>query len=293
MICVRFDGGLGNQLFQYSAGRALAHNLGVELLLDTSVLQRQTRNVTRRRLELSRFSHVGRYATKTESYVLPWLHHVAYFSHLLSPWHTYVERSTEFDANVKKLSDQTYLVGYWQSHHYFSGIANQLTAEFLPIDPCSPKSMEISEAIDVNASIALHVRRGDYVSLKSAASFHGALPLSYYMAAVTRVRECVANPKFFVFSDDPEWCRSNLQLGDSAVFVDHNLGADSWQDLVLMGRCRHHVIANSSFSWWGAWLADQRWGVQQRLVIAPARWFSGRAEAAGSDRFPAHWEVLS
>jgi len=152
--------------------------------------------------------------------------------------------------------------------------------------------MALAKQIDLSASVALHIRRGDYVSLVSAARFHGALPLSYYMAAVARVRECVVEPKFFVFSDDQEWCRDNLQLGDSATFVGHNTGSDSWQDLVLMGRCRHHVIANSSFSWWGAWLADQRWGVPQRLVIAPACWFSGQPGQNLSDRFPVHWEMI-
>jgi len=292
VILVKLNGGLGNQLFQYAAGRSLAIRHGTQLILDSSSLEVRNHRVTQREVELVHFSHLGRPASPRELQYSPWLYRMAPFSHWLTPWRTYVEKGLEFNPAFNTLPDQTCLVGYWQSHRYFSGINNQLMAEFEPIDALSPKSMAVATQIDLSTSVALHIRRGDYVSLASAASFHGALPLSYYMAAVARVRECVVEPKFFVFSDDQEWCRDNLQLGDLATFVDHNSGSDSWQDLVLMGRCRHHVIANSSFSWWGAWLADQRWGVPRRLVITPARWFSAQPGHNLSDRFPVHWEMI-
>lgn len=292
MICVRLEGGLGNQLFQYAAGRVLALRFECELLLETSSLQRHSRRTTMRHLELHHLNHVGRVATEREFCLLPWLHRAESFSRWISPWQVYVEKGTAFNVAFETLPDQSYLVGFWQSHYYFSNITTQLLTEFEPVDALSSISMTVAEQIDSTASVAIHVRRGDYVSLVSAASFHGVLPLTYYKAAVARVRERIDVPRFFVFSDDPEWCRTNLQLDDKATFVAHNSGADAWQDLVLMGRCRHHVIANSSFSWWGAWFADQRWGASQRLVIAPASWFSGRPEQNLSDRFPAHWETL-
>ena len=294
MICVRLEGGLGNQLFQYAAGRALALRHGCELLLDTSTLQRRNRRVTPRHLELHHLRHVGRVATERESRLLPWLHRAASFSCWISPWRVSVEKGTAFNAAFETLPDQSYLVGYWQSYRYFSDIAKQLMTELEPVNIFSSMSLAVAERIDSTTSVALHVRRGDYASLASAASFHGVLPLTYYKAAVARVRERVDVPSFFVFSDAPEWCRANLQLGDKATFVAHNSGADAWQDLILMGRCRHHVIANSSFSWWGAWLADQRWADPQRLVVAPAHWFSGRGQADQNlgDRFPPHWEML-
>lgn len=293
MICVRLEGGLGNQLFQYATGRALALRHGCELLLDTSTLQRRNRRVTPRQLELQRFGYIGRLVTPRESLLLPWLHRMAPFSHWLSPWHTYVERGAAFNAAFESLPDHTYLVGYWQSFRYFSDIAEQLFTELEPVDALSDASLVVAEELDSTNSVALHVRRGDYVSLGSAASFHGALPPSYYEAALTRVNEHVGGRRVFVFSDDPEWCRMNLPLDDRATFVTHNAGPDAWQDLVLMSRCRHHVIANSSFSWWGAWLADQRWAATQRLVIAPERWFNGQSVQNLGDRFPPHWEVLS
>lgn len=295
MICVRLEGGLGNQLFQYAAGRALALRHGCELLLDTSTLQRRNHRVTQRHLELHYLRHVGRLATERESRLLPWLHRAGSLSRWISPWRVYVEKRTAFNAAFKTLPDQSCLVGYWQSYRYFSDIAKQLMIEFEPVNALSSTSLAVAERINSTTSIALHVRRGDYVSLASAASFHGALPMVYYNKAVARVRERVNLPRFFVFSDDPEWCRANLQLDDKVTFVVHNSGADAWQDLVLMSNCRHHVIANSSFSWWGAWLADQRWADPQRLVVAPALWFSGRENPSQnlSDRFPPHWETLS
>lgn len=126
----------------------------------------------------------------------------------------------------------------------------------------------------------------------AVATLHGVLPVSYYRAVIERKRAQVASPFFLIFSDDHDWCRANLPLGpEEVVFVDHNRGADPWQDLVLMSCCRHHVVVNSSFSSWGAWLADQRYRGAPRYVIAPARWFAGQTHDI-ADRFPAHWTVL-
>jgi hypothetical protein len=292
MICVRLDGGLGNQLFQYAAGRALALRLGKELLLDTSTLLRHSRNVTPRNFELFRFRHMAKFPNTNQARFLPWLHHISPVSHWVSQWHTHAEKGRPYSPRFQQLPGNSYLVGYWQSHKYFSEIAPELLSELTPAEPISEASQRISDQIDVCNSVALHIRRGDYVSRAAAASHHGVLPLSYYQAALNRVNDQVSSPRFFVFSDDPAWCRSNLPLNKAnAVFVDHNVGPDAWQDLVLMSRCQHHVIANSSFSWWGAWLADQRWPGPQRLVVAPARWFGGRDTQELGDRFPEHWIV--
>ena len=156
----------------------------------------------------------------------------------------------------------------------------------------SEQSTDIAHRIDGTESVAVHVRRGDYVTLRSAAALHGTLPVEYYAAAISQLRATVASPHFYVFSDEPEWCASHLPLlVGEATFVSHNVGPKAWQDLMLMSRCRHHVVANSSFSWWGAWLADQRHRGAPRQVIAPARWFAGQALDT-VDRFPAHWRVL-
>jgi hypothetical protein len=294
MICTRLEGGLGNQLFQYAAGRALAHRLGTELLLDTSALISRTPGVTPRSLELHRFRHAARVAKLGECRVPSWLHHLPAASRWISPWRVFVEKAVSFNTQFAELPDQTYLRGYWQSYRYFKDIAATLCRELEPVQPLSSQSNAVAAQVEAaNASsVAVHVRRGDYVSLASAASFHGSLPLSHYTASLGYVRERVEGARFFVFSDDTDWCRKNLSLQENeAVFVGHNVGTDAWQDLMLMSRCRHHVIANSSFSWWGAWLGDQHWLGSPRLVIAPSRWFSGAVTQSLADRFPMHWTV--
>lgn len=292
MICVRLDGGLGNQLFQYATGRALASRHGCALLLDSSRLDATARKVTPRTFELDHFRHQGRLATSVEQRRLSWLPRVAPASHWVSPWRTFVERGPGYHASVESLPDQTYLVGYWQSHRYFSHIAQTIAEELTPARPLSAASEQVARSAAQGMSVSVHVRRGDYVTLPAAANLHGTLDREFYASALDRVNKQVGNARYFVFSDDIAWCRANLPLHHAeTVFVDHNTGLDAWQDLVLMAKCKHHIIANSSFSWWGAWLADQRQGEAGHLVIAPARWFAGQPEHDHRDRFPAHWII--
>jgi len=292
MICVRLEGGIGNQLYQYAAGRALALRHRTGLLLDTTTLQRRIRGVTHRRFELQHFQHSAHLCAPTASSLFPWFHRAAAVSHWISPWRTFVEKGVSYENDFSGLPDQTYLVGYWQSFRYFSSVADQVVADLVPVSPLSAASNAIAQRMDSSVSVALHVRRGDYVSLVAAAELHGTLSPAHYEKAMARVSETVGHARYFVFSDDAEWCRANLRLENDAVFVTHNTGADAWQDLLLMARCQHHIIANSSFSWWGAWLADQRrHAAASHLVVAPARWFAGRPEQNLHDRYPAHWVI--
>lgn len=292
MICARLDGGLGNQLFQYAAGRALAARLGCDLLIDTSRLQRRNSRVTPRALELGHFRHGGRIAAPEESWHLGWLHRVAPISHWITPWRTYVEQGLAYNTKFDQLPDQTYLVGYWQSFRYFEQISQLLATELQPVAALSSASEAVASQMAMATAVAVHVRRGDYVSLTSAANLHGALPISYYTEALAYIRERMVNPRFFVFSDDIAWCERQLPLsGEEVTYVSHNTRDAAWQDLALMSLCHHHIIANSSFSWWGAWLADQRRPTARRVVVAPARWFAGQPIQDLTDRFPAHWVV--
>ncbi len=293
MIIVRLDGGLGNQLFQYATGRALAMRHGTELVLDTTALGSHGRGRTARQLELQRFRCLARAATTAELRGLSLLRRLPRLARLLTGRHVHVERGLGHDPGVASLPDGSYLSGYWQSFKYFEDIAPTLLADLRPAQPLSPASQALADGMAGTATVAVHVRRGDYVSLAAAAQLHGSLPITYYEAAIDRVRHAVAAPRFYLFSDDPAWCRANLPL-DAAetVAVTHNQGENAWQDLVLMSRCQHHIIANSSFSWWSAWLADQRGPVAQRQVMAPARWFAGQAHDT-RDRFPAHWQALA
>ncbi len=292
MIGTRLEGGLGNQLFQYAAGRALSLRHGTDLILDLSALRTNVTGVTSRRFELSSFKLNESVIKSVEPLIPSWVRHFPTFSRVISPWHIYLEKHLGFNLHFSALSDNTFLFGYWQSFHYLSTVADHLINDLTPVVSLSSASNAIAQQIDSSLSVAIHVRRGDYVSLESAANFHGALSSAYYMNAMQEVSHAVHCARYFVFSDDPDWCRANLFLDENAVFVTHNVGEDSWQDLILMSRCQHHIIANSSFSWWAAWIADKRCATNvSRLVVAPARWFAGKPDLSLSDRFPPHWLV--
>jgi hypothetical protein len=294
MICVRLEGGLGNQLFQYAAGRALAQRHATGLLLDLGAFDRHGAGVTPRKFQLHHFRHAGRLAMPHEVRNASWLRRAPALAPWLTHWKRYhVEQELTFDAAFAALPDNTYLHGYWQSHRYFEGIGAQLLEDLQPANPMSERSHEVAIEIDSSLSVALHVRRGDYVTLAAAARLHGALSADYYADSVSSMRTLLGAPRFFVFSDDLQWCQAHLPLrAAEATFVSHNETDTAWQDLELMSRCRHHVIANSSFSWWGAWLADQRWAGSVRQVIAPGRWFRGQQHDT-RDRFPSHWKTYS
>jgi hypothetical protein len=292
MIAVRLEGGLGNQLFQHAAGRALALRHGTGVLWDMDALLRPPAGVTPRHFELDRFRVQGGLARAGQVRGMRWLRRLGPAAALLSPWRAHRESSGGYDPDFTRLGDASYLVGYWQSFRYFESCAAQLSTEFEPAQAMSAASELVLSDIRRRESVAVHVRRGDYVSRASAATYHGVLEPAYYRAALSRLAERHKALAVQVFSDDPDWCRQHLALPFSEVnFVSHNQGEDAWQDLVLMAACRHHVIANSSFSWWGAWLADQRQQFHDRQVFAPAQWFTA-TPIAPTDRFPAHWQVL-
>jgi hypothetical protein len=289
MICSRIEGGLGNQLFQYAAARSLANRLNTELVLDISPLQSRARNVTKRVYELGIFRINARIADKDEIKYINALCKIPRISRLLTRWNIVCENELEFNKKFNEASGDIYLKGYWQSYRYFSNISSEICNELLLSEPLSLLSEATAARIDNVESIAVHVRRGDYVSSKSAAAMHGALSSDYYQNAINSFLSKISRPSFFVFSDDPEWCRSNLYFNKSTVeFIEHNTGSDSWQDLILMSRCSHLIIANSSFSWWAAWLGDQRLGLDSRIVVAPVSWFANQLHDT-SDRFPRHW----
>ena len=284
MISVRLCGGLGNQLFQYATARRLAHSLGTELVLDTGWYDRIPSGDTPRVYELERYPVYGRLPTGRERLIFR-----SYGGRILRrlplprPWPRYGERQFAFDPAVLSLPDGTYLDGYWQTERYFADIAPLLRAELTPRLPPGPKDDAVAEQIWDSLAVAVHVRRGDYVTHQPASAHHGTCSLAYYRDAVERVTAGLGPAHFFVFSDDPAWTRENLKFPGPATFVDHNGAATAFQDLRLMSLCRHHILANSSFSWWGAWLA----GHPEQRVIAPARWFANGADTG--DLIPSRW----
>ena len=189
-----------------------------------------------------------------------------------------------FDPRVLRAPRNAYMDGYWQSERYFRDAGDRVRGEFTFRDSLEGKSREVADRIASCESVSLHVRRGDYVSRSRVAVRHGACPLEYYGRAVAEIASRVHRPEFFVFSDDARWARDSIHTGFPSTFVDHNDPEHGFDDMHLMSLCRHHVIANSSFSWWSAWLSRPR----GRIVIGPQRWFAD-SESDSADLLPDDW----
>ena len=171
---------------------------------------------------------------------------------------------------VFDIKQSIYIDGYWQSYQYFQSIESQLKVELTPTAPLSGLNLSVAESIAQVNAVSLHIRRGDYVSNNATNKVHGFLGLKYYEDAISVIASKVSNPYFFVFSDDIAWAKENLELTNNVSFIDHNTGKNSYEDMRLMSLCQHHIIANSSFSWWGAWLGQN----PNKIVLYPDRWFA-------------------
>lgn len=194
-----------------------------------------------------------------------------------------VEPTFSYWSGIASLNDNCYLEGYWQSERYFKEFSNIIRADFEFKAPISASNNELAVQIVNTNAVSMHIRRGDYISNKKNTSIYSVCSLDYYRLAIATVTEKVTNPVFYIFSDDIPWVKSNLTIKAHNVFVDHNKGAESYNDMRLMSLCQHNIIANSSFSWWGAWLNKN----PEKIVIAPNKWFSNNTNDA--DLIPENW----
>lgn len=286
-IIARLHGGLGNQLFQYAAARRLSLFHGTELKLDPS-------HFVHRSYSLHPFSIQENFATLEEvtctkgerrqglhGYVLklkerskPYYHRSIFSERYLRP----------YDPNILKTQKDVYLDGYWQSEKYFQDISDVIRREFTVRFPFDSLNKKIAEEIKQCESVSVHVRRGDYVTSAAKNRFHGTCSLDYYATCVRLVAEEVKDPHFFVFSDDPQWVTENIHFNYPTRYVTHNDATKHYEDLRLMMLCKHNVIANSSFSWWGAWLNSN----PDKIVLAPSKWFN-EAALDTRDLLPDSW----
>jgi hypothetical protein len=283
-------GRLGNQMFQYAAGRALADRRGVELLLDTSWFDYARGKGIDTRYELDCFALDVRLAPVWDVARIRGRSGVRRLRQRLRPSRRPLltsidENSTfAFEPRVLVAEDNTYLSGYWQSQAYFADRESLIRDDFA-FPALEADGAQLASEIAVSPSVSVHVRRADYVASERARALIGSLDATYYADAVDAVGAVAGELALFVFSDDPDWCRRNLVFACPTTIVDRALPADrAWEDLCLMSLCRHHIVANSSFSWWGAWLDES----PDKIVVAPRHWLAA-GEHPHDRRVPEAW----
>jgi hypothetical protein len=258
-MIVQLNGGLGNQLFQYAFGRALSSEYKTSLFFHKSDL-----DCGRRHFALSPFNANVRFQTP------------------VGP--RFEETQFNYDSRVHTADPNAFFVGYWQTEKYFDSSAPMLRQELTLKAPVSDKTAEVARQIQSSPeSTFVHVRRSDYLNPHTSA-YHGNLTIDYYRSAMKYINdETTSTADYFIFSDDPSWCRQNFP---DCQIVDHNIGkGKEVEDLYLMSLCKNAIIANSSFSWWGAWLGDTK---PNRICIGPKKWFAG-ANLNTEDIIPKRW----
>src|SRR5450830_1617387 len=285
-------GGLGNQMFQYAVGRALALRTGARLSLDVTGFA----NYDLRRYELEEVTIDAEVAPDKQLRLVGAVAEANILSNRIlkrlgfgGSQHVLREGSFTYDQRIEEVSTPIYLDGYWQSEKYFTAIASELRQDFSLRQPLDGANAEMAAAIGQlgQSAISLHIRRGDYVSNSHTAQYHGVCSLDYYRDAVRYLAERVEHPHFYIFSDDHTWVQENLQIDFPMTLVQINSGDRGIYDMMLMKSCGHHIIANSSFSWWGAWLNPS----SQKIVIAPQQWFKQSTNDT-RDLIPAAWVRL-
>jgi len=287
-IIVRIQGGLGNQLFQYAMGRSLALRTGASLFLNAWEYQ----SALCRDYELAKLNIP---AQQTSRFCGDWeiklrRRRYAPFRWLLeaiqSPfgYRRIIDARQGFDSGLATLTGALYLDGYWHSELYFADIRELLLQEFTFKEAPNPANADYLARIVSQNAVCVHVRRGDYVQQAHFNALFGVCELAYYQTAIACLQQRVSNPAFFVFSDDPEWVLANFPRIDGMTVVTHNLGKNDSDDLRLMMHCKHFIIANSTFSWWAAWLGQ----FSEKIVIAPKRWYTSPAEN-DRDLVPETW----
>jgi hypothetical protein len=292
MIIVKIIGGLGNQLFQYALGRNLALMNNTELKLDISGFKTYKLH----KYGLHHFKIIEKFATRED------LHCIKMPSSRLRNFFIDINcsitgnkqifykkepRDYIFDLNFFKYPNDLYLEGYWQSEKYFKNVEDIIRQEFsLKKEPDAPNALMAENILESDA-ISVHVRRGDYVANPLTYNHHGVCSLEYYHKAIDCMVKKISDPHFYFFSDDPAWVKKNLVVDYPHTYVTHNQTIKNYSDLWLMSLCKHHIIANSSFSWWGAWLSTN----PEKMVIAPKKWVNN-PHIETRDLFPEAWHTI-
>jgi hypothetical protein len=288
MFVFQLMGGVGNQMFQYAAARALSlkRNIPFKVEFDDPY------TFVKRSYNLDFFNVSVDFASSEELNACKPKKRFEKRWWLLTgrnPDNKLVREKADyiFDTAFFDIPDGAYITGFWQAEQYLLPIRDVLLKELQPrFEPSAPNAKVLQQVADTNA-VSLHIRRGDYVTVAKTSNVHGTCDMEYYKRAMAYIASKVNNPVFFIFSDDMPWVKEHLPNDYPLVFVDMNDEKNSYEDLRIMSSCNHHIIANSSFSWWGAWLNNKN----DKIVICPARWTSNHL-SADIDLIPKSWIKL-
>jgi len=278
MIIVNLVGGLGNQMFQYACARALAIELRMPLKVTLDMFGAYTSHngpelerVFSLKLDVAQLAELRRMIgtlcvspTVRRALVIKLFSPLRGTRFIAEPHYCY------WDGLLDRARAGGYLQGYWQNERYFLKHTATIRSDFTFRQPPSGQNVELARTILDSIAVSVHVRRGDYVSNAKALAMYGTCTPEYYFKAIEILRQRVPEARLFAFSDDPQWVAEVLAPRyPGLVLVDHNRAEDSYNDMRLMSLCQHHIIANSSFSWWGAWLNPD----PGKIVVAPRNWF--------------------
>lgn len=269
MIVINLTGGLGNQMFQYAFGKYLSSRHKTELKYHfTNALFN-----TQRSFALDVFNIKASEATDVDlgNFGIFKNRYINRFQYLLDTrWGVKLNKNIVtqrypyiFENSLRLIPNNKYVQGYFTDEQYFKGIEGTLRRDFTSKNPLDQTSIKLIKKMNEVDSISIHVRRGDLITNSSNAQFLG---LNYYINAINNLSKRVDNPHYFVFSDDIPWCKENLSsLAKNINFIDHNKGLGAYKDLILISHCKCNIIANSTFSWWGAWLNEYK----NKIIIKP------------------------
>ena len=293
VVYVWIAGGLGNQLFQFAAGYALAREKKAILKLDVSLYRH---NQYKHQFRLSQFDLPCEIASDDE--IAHWQHLYSLprkyrerlnFNGALYPPSMFLEKNNSFDENMFKVNLPIYLRGYWQSEKYFSDFESEIRELIVPPSDFKEYAKTVLGAVNNTQMISVHVRRGDYLIGSASHKFRGSCQPDYYRRSIAHMERIFPNATFVVFSDDSVAASEMLSFKSPPVFAPGNT-QNPIHDLLLMSSCHHHIIANSTFSWWGAWLNRN----PEKIVIGPRRWFSRNYLRKHDlyDIFPPDWLTI-
>ena len=283
MIIVQITGGLGNQMFQYAMGRSLSEQSSMPLKLDISSYENyKPHSFLLDRLnikaEIASREEINQVKKKKREFKFPFTNRRSI---------NYVkEEGFTFNPEVLKLKTSTYFSGYWQSEKYFKNIETHIRKEFvLKKELAQSREKIFKEILASRKPVSIHVRRGDYVSNAKANAFHGTCEPEWYAKAIQEIRKNSVEITPVVFSDDIDWVKKNIELDCNVIWVEPDEDGHDFEDMYLMSVCQNHITANSTFSWWGAWLNPNK----DKRVIVPNKWFNSQSMKT-IDLIPAGWE---